>query len=93
MVTTGKFDGKRGRGRPREKMLDSLADWMNIGKPSEMIRGMSSRVGWRSLNQPAGMAPEEEEVKRREFFCLIVRETCCRYKTFQKERGQIHEKS
>ncbi|KAK3705052.1 hypothetical protein RRG08_059702 [Elysia crispata] len=42
LVTTGKFDGKRGRGRPREKMLDSLADWMNIGKPSEMIREMRS---------------------------------------------------
>ena len=49
LVTTGKFDGKRGRGRPREKMLDSLADWMNIGKPSEMIREISCRVGWRSL--------------------------------------------
>ncbi|GFS16713.1 retrovirus-related Pol polyprotein LINE-1 [Elysia marginata] len=49
LVTTGKFDGKRGRGRPREKMLDSLADWMNIEKPSEMIRKMSCRDGWRSL--------------------------------------------
>ncbi|GFR69648.1 hypothetical protein ElyMa_000306100 [Elysia marginata] len=49
LVTTGKFDGKRGRGRPRAKMLDSLADWMNIEKPSEMIRKMSCRVGWRSL--------------------------------------------
>ena len=49
LVTTGKFDGKKGRGRPREKMLDSLADWMNIGKPSEMIREMSCRVSWRSL--------------------------------------------
>ncbi|GFR62471.1 UDP-glucuronosyltransferase 2A1-like [Elysia marginata] len=44
LVTTGKFDGKRGRGRPREKMLDSLADWMNIEKPSEMIRKISCRV-------------------------------------------------
>ncbi|GFO09847.1 hypothetical protein PoB_003635200 [Plakobranchus ocellatus] len=44
-----KFDGKRGRGRPREKMLDSLADWMNIEKPSEMIRKMSCRDGWRSM--------------------------------------------
>ena len=51
LVTTGKFDGKRGKGRPREKMLDSLADWMNIGKPSEMIREMSCR------STPAGMAP------------------------------------
>ncbi|GFR88629.1 retrovirus-related Pol polyprotein LINE-1 [Elysia marginata] len=49
LVTTGKFDGKRGRGRPREKMLDSLADWMNIEKPSEMIRKISCRVGWRSM--------------------------------------------
>ncbi|GFO17385.1 retrovirus-related pol polyprotein line-1 [Plakobranchus ocellatus] len=49
LVTTGKFDGKRGRGRPREKMLDSLADWMNIEKPSEMIRKMSCRDGWRSM--------------------------------------------
>ncbi|GFS23500.1 hypothetical protein ElyMa_006978700 [Elysia marginata] len=46
LVTTGKFDGKRGRGRPREKMLDSLADWMNIEKPSDMIRKMSCRDGW-----------------------------------------------
>ncbi|GFS01066.1 endonuclease-reverse transcriptase [Elysia marginata] len=49
LVKTRKFDGKRGRGRPREKMLNSLADWMNIEKPSEMIRKMSCRVGWRSL--------------------------------------------
>ena len=42
LVTTGKLDEKRGREGPREKMLDSLANWMRIGKPSEMIR----LVGW-----------------------------------------------
>ena len=37
LVTTGMVDGKRGRGRPREKMLDSLAEWMNIRKPSDIF--------------------------------------------------------
>ena len=56
LVTTGKFDGKRGRGRPTEKMLDSLADWMNIGKLFEMIREMSYRVDWRPLIAHASRA-------------------------------------
>ena len=67
LVTTGKFDGKRGRGRPKEKMLDSLADWMNIGKPSEMIREMSCRVGWRSLIAHASRHGMKKKSKSRGF--------------------------
>ena len=49
LVTTGMLDGRRGRGRPREKMLDSLAEWMNIRKTSDMLRRTSCREGWRSM--------------------------------------------
>ncbi|GFO35175.1 UDP-glucuronosyltransferase 2a1-like [Plakobranchus ocellatus] len=34
LVTTGKFEGKRGRGRQREKIMDGLATWLGPGKVS-----------------------------------------------------------
>ncbi|GFO49528.1 C-type lectin fold protein [Plakobranchus ocellatus] len=32
LVTTGKFEGKRSRGRQREKIMDGLATWLGTGK-------------------------------------------------------------
>ncbi|GFO12559.1 hypothetical protein PoB_003906400 [Plakobranchus ocellatus] len=32
LVTTGKFEGKRSRGRQREKIMDGLATWLGPGK-------------------------------------------------------------
>ncbi|GFO05216.1 hypothetical protein PoB_003172100 [Plakobranchus ocellatus] len=35
LVTTGKFEGKRSRGRQREKIMDGLATWLGPGKVSD----------------------------------------------------------
>ena len=37
LVTTGKIDGKRSRGRQREKILDSMTVWLQKDKPIQTI--------------------------------------------------------
>ena len=37
MVTTGKIEGKRDRGRQREKMLDGPTRWHGAQSPVELI--------------------------------------------------------
>ncbi|BFY98674.1 hypothetical protein BsWGS_01714 [Bradybaena similaris] len=57
-VSTGKLEGKRGRGRPRETMLGSLASWYGGISVSEMIgctrdrrlwAGMITNAAWHGL--------------------------------------------
>ena len=35
LVTTEMIEGKRSRGKQREKMLDGLAKWLKVGRGSE----------------------------------------------------------
>ena len=48
-VTTGKFDGKRGRGRQREKILDRLTTWLGTARTADTIAATQDRVKWRSM--------------------------------------------
>ena len=45
----GMIEGKRGRGRPREKYLDGVARVVGNSKPIELIKATADRVGWRIL--------------------------------------------
>jgi hypothetical protein len=49
IVTSGKIDGKRTRGRRREKMLDGLTGWMGADRPVEMLRWTDDRENWRTI--------------------------------------------
>ncbi|GFO23298.1 RNA-directed DNA polymerase from mobile element jockey-like [Plakobranchus ocellatus] len=49
LVTTGKFEGKRGRGRPREKIIDGLATWLGPGKVSDILAAVKDRDLWREM--------------------------------------------
>ena len=49
LVTTGMVNGRRGRGRPREKMIDRLSLWLKVEKPTLVMRHTCNREGWRSL--------------------------------------------
>jgi hypothetical protein len=49
LVTTGKLDGKRSRGRQKEKSLDGLASWMRCGSVVEMFSSYRDRTLWRSI--------------------------------------------
>ena len=49
LVTTGKLDGKRSRGRQREKILDGLTAWMKTPRATDTIRTAKDRVKWRSM--------------------------------------------
>ena len=37
LITTGKLEGGRARGRQREKILDGLATWMEKDKTTDML--------------------------------------------------------
>ncbi|GFR94567.1 hypothetical protein ElyMa_000922000 [Elysia marginata] len=37
LITTGKLDGKRGRGKQREKMMDGLKRWLGSGSLTETM--------------------------------------------------------
>ncbi|GFO16672.1 craniofacial development protein 2-like protein [Plakobranchus ocellatus] len=43
LVTTGKFEGKRSRGRQREKIMDGLATWLGPGKVSDILAAVKDR--------------------------------------------------
>ena len=49
LVTTGKIDGKRSRGRQREKILDSVTVWLQKDKPTKTISFTWNCERWRSM--------------------------------------------
>ena len=49
LVTTGKLNGKRNRGRQREKMLDGLVSWLGMSSSMEMLRMTCDREMWRDM--------------------------------------------
>ena len=49
LVITGKMEGRRGRGRQREQMIDSLAAWMDIDKTASAISAVKDRAVWKDM--------------------------------------------
>ncbi|GFO43739.1 hypothetical protein PoB_007024400 [Plakobranchus ocellatus] len=49
LVTTGKFEGKRSRGKQREKIMDRLATWLGPGKMSDILAAVKDRDLWRDM--------------------------------------------
>ncbi|GFO19823.1 eukaryotic translation initiation factor 3 subunit f [Plakobranchus ocellatus] len=49
LVTTGKFEGKRSRGRQREKIVDGLARWLGTGKVLDTLAAVKDRDLWRDM--------------------------------------------
>ncbi|GFO37529.1 hypothetical protein PoB_006403400 [Plakobranchus ocellatus] len=43
LIFTGKFEGKRSRGRQREKIMDGLATWLGPGKVSDILAAVKDR--------------------------------------------------
>ena len=53
LITTGKLDGRRGRGRQREKILDKLTRWMRTEGAAETITAARDREKWRLMTANA----------------------------------------
>ncbi|GFO24342.1 retrovirus-related pol polyprotein from type-1 retrotransposable element r2 [Plakobranchus ocellatus] len=49
LETTGKFEGKRSRGKQREKIMDGLATWLGPGKVSDILAAVKVRDLWRDM--------------------------------------------
>ncbi|GFO02876.1 hypothetical protein PoB_002938100 [Plakobranchus ocellatus] len=43
LVTTGMLEGKRSRGKQREKLIEGLTDWLKAGKSLEAIEATKDR--------------------------------------------------
>ena len=48
-VTTGKLNGKRARGRQREKIMDNLTTWLGTVRATDTIIATQNRVKWTSM--------------------------------------------
>ncbi|GFN99673.1 serine/threonine-protein phosphatase 6 regulatory ankyrin repeat subunit b [Plakobranchus ocellatus] len=49
LVTTGILEGKRSRGKQREKLIEGLTDWLKAGKSLEAIEATKDRKKWRTM--------------------------------------------
>ncbi|GFO24426.1 timeless-interacting protein [Plakobranchus ocellatus] len=49
LVTTGMLEGKRSRGKQREKLIEGLTDWLKAGKSLEAIEAIKDRKKWRTM--------------------------------------------
>ena len=48
-ITTGMLEGNQSRGRPREKMLDSLTSWLKVEKLTDTLRAAKDQEVWREM--------------------------------------------
>ncbi|GFO46309.1 hypothetical protein PoB_007281400 [Plakobranchus ocellatus] len=47
--TGGMLEGKRSRGKQREKLIEGLTDWLKAGKSLEAIEATKDRKKWRTM--------------------------------------------
>eukprot|EP00914_Ancora_sagittata_P016495 GHVO01032816.1.p1 GENE.GHVO01032816.1~~GHVO01032816.1.p1 ORF type:complete len:146 (-),score=10.20 GHVO01032816.1:534-971(-) len=48
LITTGKIQGHKSRGRPREKILDGISGWLS-SDPLEILRRVRDRKKWKDM--------------------------------------------
>ncbi|GFO18842.1 hypothetical protein PoB_004534700 [Plakobranchus ocellatus] len=48
-LQTGMLEGKRSKGKQREKLIEGLADWLKAGKSLEAIEATKDRKKWRTM--------------------------------------------
>ena len=49
LVTTANTEGKRARGRQREKILDGIARWLGQSKTSDILKEVEDRELWQRM--------------------------------------------
>ncbi|GFO16931.1 hypothetical protein PoB_004343600 [Plakobranchus ocellatus] len=49
MLTERMLEGKRSRGKQREKLIEGLTDWLKAGKSLEAIEATKDRKKWRTM--------------------------------------------
>ncbi|GFO11615.1 protein wwc2 [Plakobranchus ocellatus] len=56
--SSGKFEGKRGRGRQREKIMDGLSTWLGPGKVSDILAAALAQIKEELLRRASGSSPD-----------------------------------
>ncbi|GFO37552.1 retrovirus-related pol polyprotein line-1 [Plakobranchus ocellatus] len=49
LVTTGRMEGKKSRGRQREKMLDGMTSWMGTKRVTDALSESWDRESWKDM--------------------------------------------
>ena len=49
LITTGMMEGKRSRGKQREKMTDGLVNLLGAGKVVEILKATRDRGIWKDM--------------------------------------------
>lgn len=49
LVTTGQIQGKRDRGRQREKIMDGVCRWLGVKGYKDIFRNVRDRTRWRNM--------------------------------------------
>ena len=49
LITTGRIEGTRDRGRQRIKQLDNIRGWLKLDRSCEVIQSCRDREKWRSM--------------------------------------------
>ena len=49
LTTTGKLEGKKGRGRQREKHIDGLRRWLGAELVTEVIHRVWDQERWKAM--------------------------------------------
>ena len=49
LITTGMMEGKRSKGKQREKMTDGLANWLGAGKVVEILKATRDHGIWKDM--------------------------------------------
>lgn len=60
-MTRGQNQGRKGRGRPGEKVLDGLPKWYGRDTATELVSNMEETVIW--LSTPLGMAHDDDDTE------------------------------
>ena len=49
LAITGMTEGKRSRGKQREKMLDRITKWLNVGRGTDSLKATRDRDAWKVM--------------------------------------------
>ena len=69
LVTTSKIEGKRARGRQREKILDGIARWLRESKTIHIPKDVADRELWQRMISNANW---QGTLRRRILLCFSV---------------------
>ncbi|GFR88765.1 retrovirus-related Pol polyprotein LINE-1 [Elysia marginata] len=61
LITTGRMEGKKSRGRQREKMLDGMTSWMGTKRVTDALSETWNRESWKDMIANAKALDDDDD--------------------------------